>query len=347
MKKLLLFTIIAFLLSSCMTEIKTCYLKANFEKDINGELLFYKDIPRHALTYRTPKPDRVIKIKNGIINDSLSGPTYLCTGTLRLGDHTYYVSFFNEPGNLRLSIHNGKIIPSGTPMNDEFNEKYLDQIRDFIYETDNENRNKIIDKLIDDIWKDLNAKSDSYVLSSIAYSYVFMKDIQTLNKLINSFSPNLYESPYLKFFREYRKKAIACSEGKIAPDFTYKTLDNKPISLSDFKGHDLILSYSTTNLYRYSGPGKEILQAYNSFNKQGLRVLDIKEYNVKDKDLGVYLKKNNFPWLTLKDDGSMFYNYFINQWPIFILINKEGRIVSRFTNVNFLWSELTKLGYIR
>ena len=114
--------------------------------------------------------------------------------------------------------------------------------------------------------------------------------------------------------------------GKLAPEFTLKTLDGKEVSLKDFKGKVVLLNFWAT----WCPPCKEELplfeEVYQKYKDKGFVILAI---NTDPENLQDFLKKSNikitFPILIGED--RLLELYPVRGLPTSFLIDREGKIV--------------------
>jgi thiol-disulfide isomerase/thioredoxin len=120
---------------------------------------------------------------------------------------------------------------------------------------------------------------------------------------------------------------------KKAPDFTFKDLDGKKVSLSNFKGKVIIINFWATwcGPCIYEMPALEKL--FKKYKKDGFQVIGLtiqsnnNQIPQKISQTGV-----TYPILLDAEDAIGSYGPF-NAIPQSYLINKEGEIVKEFVGV--------------
>jgi hypothetical protein len=116
--------------------------------------------------------------------------------------------------------------------------------------------------------------------------------------------------------------------GRTSPDFYLKSNDGRQLSLKDFRGKFVIISFSRSNspatIMEFG-----IMKMWQDKYSKDLQIVNI----VTDSDFtSAYsrLKERGFNWVFL--DGSnadlLEYQYNIKMYPSFILLDRDGRIIS-------------------
>ena len=195
--------------------------------------------------------------------------------------------------------------------------------------------------------KPIKAKSKSkkntnkYLLiafSSILLILIIFFYVKYINDNINTVENNNFTSKeitaeYQKTVTEVKnpqsdnlKYLIQKESRPIAPDFVLNTLDNKTISLSSLKGKVVLLDFTATWCSWCVKQAPHLDALYKNYSNKGFIVLSIDCKEDLDIVKEYYSnKKNLFPVL-LDTDGSTAYNYSVNGYPAFFLIDKEGNI---------------------
>jgi thiol-disulfide isomerase/thioredoxin len=122
--------------------------------------------------------------------------------------------------------------------------------------------------------------------------------------------------------------------GSIAPEFSVKDIDGKPLSLDDYKEKKYVLIDFWAS---WCAPCREelpyIKELYKKYIKDGFEIISI----TQDKDLEAWkktiLKDKIESWRhfsTLENNDSILKNYFVNGIPHKILIDKKGKIIGKW-----------------
>lgn len=119
--------------------------------------------------------------------------------------------------------------------------------------------------------------------------------------------------------------------GKPAPDFSGTDLDGKPVKLSDYRGHPLVLNFwaSWCGPCRAEQPG--ITRALAHYAPQGLQVLGI---TVRDNLEAAKIFRDEFkmPYRSLFDQAArLAYAYQVDAPPSSIFIDANGIVQFKIT----------------
>jgi thiol-disulfide isomerase/thioredoxin len=122
--------------------------------------------------------------------------------------------------------------------------------------------------------------------------------------------------------------------GSIAPEFTVKEIEGKPLSLNDYKENKYVLIDFWAS---WCAPCREelpyIKELYKKYSKEGFEVISI----TQDKDLEAWktaiLKDKINSWRhfsIIENNDSILKDYFVNGIPHKILIDKNGKIIGKW-----------------
>jgi len=116
--------------------------------------------------------------------------------------------------------------------------------------------------------------------------------------------------------------------GELATDFTLSDLENRAISLFDFKGKPIILFFWTTWCPYCRGELKQLNALQAQFAKSNTEVLAINIEEPAEKVLS-FVKNNPVYYKVLLDeDAAVSGDYGVMGVPTYVFIDKEGRTVS-------------------
>lgn len=158
--------------------------------------------------------------------------------------------------------------------------------------------------------------------------------VKSLHQLMNNISEE-----YLKKIELEKRVGI----GALAPDFTLNDFNNKPVSLSSFRGKYLILNFWAS----WSEPSREfnrtLIGIYYRYRNAGLDVLQVS----LDKSRQTWIETittSGLPWQNLTDlkmwDSPIVPLYGIEKLPFTLLIDKEGKILMKNPTLEELQNKL-------
>jgi peroxiredoxin len=120
-------------------------------------------------------------------------------------------------------------------------------------------------------------------------------------------------------------------EGKPAQDFTENTPDGKPVSLSSYKGHYVLLEFWASWCGPCRAENPNLLKQYKLYNSKGFDVLSVS----LDSDKGLWQKaieKDALPWTHVSDlkgwNNTVAVLYGIRAVPASFLIDPSGKIIA-------------------
>jgi peroxiredoxin len=134
--------------------------------------------------------------------------------------------------------------------------------------------------------------------------------------------------------------ALSCSESEQpaagrnvsdspAPDFTLKDLAGEDFKLSAAKGKPVLLIFITTWCPTCRSEIPHYKDLYGTYGKRGLEVVGIDIEEPKNR-VSQFAAKNQIPYKTLLDEkGRVASAYDITGIPAMVLINKDGRVLTR------------------
>ncbi|KLT66920.1 TlpA disulfide reductase family protein [Pedobacter sp. BMA] len=178
---------------------------------------------------------------------------------------------------------------------------------------------------------------------------------------MNTLSPQEFERQLVKYAEEIKDdikgnatvdafiKQMASLKtvqvGQLAPAFTMKTADDKPISLSDYKGKFILVDFWASWCQPCRQENPNVVKVYQKFKDKNFDVLGVSLDTDKAAWLGA-IKADGLTWShvsELKDfNGETVKKYQVQAIPASFLIDPAGKIVAKNLRGDELDAFLTK-----
>ena len=166
---------------------------------------------------------------------------------------------------------------------------------------------------------------------SVYFNY--RADFEFIDKPINELSEikNIYDSFLLntddKQKLNHNFEAVSkLTPGKYAPNFKLLDINEKPYTLQQFRGKNVIIDVWATwcgPCIRDFKPLKDLINKHKNKNIQLIKVAHDKKEKVKK-----YLEKKKTKNIELIADENFLKNYAVSTVPRYIIIDKEGKIIT-------------------
>jgi peroxiredoxin len=173
--------------------------------------------------------------------------------------------------------------------------------------------------------------------SSLAAFYAAMsldpyKYEQQLVSYADDIKGNFKDNAAVQQFIRQMEAAKPLSIGHEAPDFTIKTIDGKPVKLSDYKGKYVMLDFWASWCLPCRQENPNVVRLYNQYKGKGLNILGIS----LDEEKSAWQKAINDDKLTWqhgsdlqKFDGPTEKLYHIEAIPSNFVIDPQGKIIAK------------------
>lgn len=189
---------------------------------------------------------------------------------------------------------------------------------------------KGIDRLVAFIEKNVaDAKVAQYLVNRRVCAYLKNNGIAGVEPYLDAFSKYVSDTVMVNNMQALKEKMGKCSEGAVSPDFNSTDVDGKQYTLADFAGKYVYIDVWAT----WCGPCRKeapyLAELEHKFNGEGVYFVGLSCDKSREawekavragevKGIQLYLEPGN----TFMDD------YSITGIPRFILLDKEGKILS-------------------
>lgn len=182
-----------------------------------------------------------------------------------------------------------------------------------------------------------SALAPYYIMRNLAWG-LDLNQLQTLrSKLDKSLDNNLY----VRQMDDLIAKKEAVQVGKIAPDFTLPDPDGKPVSLKDFRGKYVLVSFWAGWCPDCRRENPFIVEAYKKYKNKNFTVLGVSIDRNRETWLNT-VEKQGLTWTQVSDlkywQSDVVNLYAIRWVPTGILLDPDGRIL----NISLNEDELVK-----
>jgi thiol-disulfide isomerase/thioredoxin len=177
------------------------------------------------------------------------------------------------------------------------------------------------------------AHPHSYLAGFILYTHsLYNPDAGKLATLYKGLDPAIQDSYFGRLTNESIVKAVNIDVGKPAPDFTQTDINGKPVALSSFKGHYVLVDFWASWCGPCRAENPAVLKAYRAYHSKGFDILGVSLDEKKDKWLAA-IKKDGLEWRQVSDlkgwENSVAQLYGVLGIPMNYLLDKDGKIIAK------------------
>ena len=174
------------------------------------------------------------------------------------------------------------------------------------------------------------------LVEMVAYELGYMKDNMTLEQLeqvFGQFDVKVQQSKWGKAIRESIELRQRIEPGRLAPEFTLARRDSSLVSLADYRGKVVVLDFwaSWCRPCRASFPW--VREFYEEYREKGVEIIGV-SIDENKASWEKALDEERLPWPQVIDEiekgrsrvGGL---YHVLAVPMFVVVDKEGKIVVR------------------
>ncbi|HSC53579.1 MAG TPA: TlpA disulfide reductase family protein [Phnomibacter sp.] len=153
-----------------------------------------------------------------------------------------------------------------------------------------------------------------------------------IKNLYDSLPPAVQKTFFGKKMAEFVNAAAATAVGAAAPEFMMNDVNDKPVSLSSFKGQIVLIDFWAS----WCGPCRQenpnVVKAYEAYKDKGFTILGVS----LDQDKAAWLKAiadDKLSWTQVSDlqywNNAAAKLYKVQSIPANFLLDKDGKIIAR------------------
>ncbi len=192
----------------------------------------------------------------------------------------------------------------------------------------------------------VKANPDSYISAYMIASQMGGMELEDLTEKYNALGENAKASEPGKKIAERMEKVAAVAIGKVAPDFTLNTPEDKPLSLHSIKGKVKVIDFWASWCGPCRGENPNVVKVYEEFHPKGLEILSVSLDNNKEAWLKA-IEDDKLTWNHVSDlqgwNNAAAQLYGVNGIPHLIVLDENNVIVAKNLRGNALKEKIAEL----
>ena len=171
-------------------------------------------------------------------------------------------------------------------------------------------------------------------------------EMEELSERYNTLGENAKASEPGKKIAERMEKVAAVAIGKVAPDFTLNTPEDKPLSMHSIKGKVKVIDFWASWCGPCRGENPNVVKVYEEFHPKGLEILSVSLDNNKEAWLKA-IEDDKLTWNHVSDlqgwNNAAAQLYGVNGIPHLIVLDENNVIVAKNLRGNALKEKIAEL----
>lgn len=195
----------------------------------------------------------------------------------------------------------------------------------------------------------IHQHSNDIATAFIAINYLNAKQSATsdeVQSIYTTLSQRVQQTFYGKKLASLLQLKKNTDIGQLAPDFILPDINNKPISLSSFKGNITLLDFWASWCSPCRAENPNVVNAYKKYHPKGLEILGV-SLDSKKENWRQAIAHDQLTWAQVSElsgwDGKVAAQFGIQSIPSNFLLDKEGRIIGKDLREAELMNKLDEL----
>lgn len=174
-----------------------------------------------------------------------------------------------------------------------------------------------------------NQEISEYLLNTFAYMGLSANGLDDSKEIIEKFRNNVKNEKYIEKFEALVSRFERMRKGEKAPEFSLNDINDKAVSLNNYKGQYVLLSIWSTWNYASKREMYLLNKLVDEYSGHNIKFLNVCIDDRKDVWKRYVNRKHYNGIHVYAGDNLQFHeDYIIKGLPRFILIDREGRIIS-------------------